>query len=135
MTDGPRPLNLREIAEGLRSPHTPAARPRRVAPLLPASRADQLARWLAGTQDRDVPRPVDRARLVVFAGDHGVAARGISRLEPGWGGGGGAGRGGGGAAAPRGGVVAVGRGVPRGAAGGAVGLVRPGAGPAGPAAG
>ncbi|GAB3453793.1 nicotinate-nucleotide--dimethylbenzimidazole phosphoribosyltransferase [Kineococcus endophyticus] len=84
MTDGPRPLNLREIAEGLRSPHTSEARPRRVAPLLPASRADELARWLAGTQDRDVAAPLDRVRLVVFAGDHGVAARGISRLEPGW---------------------------------------------------
>lgn len=84
MTDGPRPLNLREIADGLRSPHTSAARPRRVAPLLPASRADQLARWLAGTQDRDVATPLDRVQLVVFAGDHGVAARGVSRLEPGW---------------------------------------------------
>ncbi|WP_432523065.1 nicotinate-nucleotide--dimethylbenzimidazole phosphoribosyltransferase [Kineococcus sp. SYSU DK006] len=84
MTDGPRPLNLREIAEGLRSPHTSTARPRTVAPLLPASRADQLARWLAGTQDRDVPAPLERVQLVVFAGDHGVAARGTSRLEAGW---------------------------------------------------
>jgi nicotinate-nucleotide--dimethylbenzimidazole phosphoribosyltransferase len=84
MTDGPRPLNLREIAEGLRSPHTASARPRLVAPLRPASRADALAKWLAGAQDRDVPAPLDRVRLVVLAGDHGVAARGISRLEPGW---------------------------------------------------
>ncbi|MEZ0164003.1 nicotinate-nucleotide--dimethylbenzimidazole phosphoribosyltransferase [Kineococcus sp. LSe6-4] len=84
MTDGPRPLNLREIAEGLRSPHTSEARPRRVAPLLPASRTDGLARWLAGTQDRDVAAPLERVRLVVFAGDHGVAARGISRLGAGW---------------------------------------------------
>ena len=84
MTDGPRPLNLREIADGLRSPHTPVARPRIVAPLRPDSRADALATWLAGTQDRDVAAPLERVRLVVFAGDHGVASRGISRLEPGW---------------------------------------------------
>ena len=84
MSDGPRPLNLREVAEGLRSPHAPSARPRVDAPLLAASRTDEIARWLAGVQDRDVPRPLERVRLVVFAGDHGVHARGVSRLPRGW---------------------------------------------------
>ncbi|MGI4896689.1 MAG: nicotinate-nucleotide--dimethylbenzimidazole phosphoribosyltransferase, partial [Janthinobacterium lividum] len=54
------------------------------APLLEASRTDELARWLAGTQDRDVARPLDRVRLVVFAGDHGVHVHGVSRHEADW---------------------------------------------------
>jgi len=83
MSDGPPPLNLRELAEGLSSPHQVLTPARVDAPLLAASRLEVLGRWLAGTADRDVPAPLDRVRLVVFAGDHGVARAGVSRLAPG----------------------------------------------------
>lgn len=83
MTDGPRPLTLRELAEGLRSPSTPSWRRRFEAPLLAESRLDELGRWLAGAQDSDVPRPLDRTRLVLFAGDHGVAGADVSRWPAG----------------------------------------------------
>ncbi|MEH3033196.1 MAG: nicotinate-nucleotide--dimethylbenzimidazole phosphoribosyltransferase [Aeromicrobium erythreum] len=41
-------------------------------------RLGDLAVWVAATQDRVPPEPVDRVHLVVFAGDHGVAAHGVS---------------------------------------------------------
>ncbi len=34
--------------------------------------------WLCATQDAVPPRPLDQVRLVIFAGDHGVAAHGVS---------------------------------------------------------
>ncbi|HVF19222.1 MAG TPA: nicotinate-nucleotide--dimethylbenzimidazole phosphoribosyltransferase [Mycobacteriales bacterium] len=37
-----------------------------------------LSLWLAGIQRTSPPRPFARKRLVVFAGDHGVTARGVS---------------------------------------------------------
>jgi len=37
-----------------------------------------LSIWLAGVQGRCPPEPLRRRRLVVFAGDHGVAAKGVS---------------------------------------------------------
>ncbi|NAZ88562.1 nicotinate-nucleotide--dimethylbenzimidazole phosphoribosyltransferase, partial [Kineococcus indalonis] len=83
MTDGPRPLNLREVAEGLRSPHAPVVPAGPASPLLGPSRLRELATWLAGTRDADVAGPLERVRLVVLAGDHGVAARGVSLLPPG----------------------------------------------------
>jgi len=83
MSDGPPPLNLRELAEGLSSPHPVSTPPRVDAPLLAPSRLEALGRWLAAAADRDVPAPLDRVRLVVFAGDHGVARAGVSRLAPG----------------------------------------------------
>ncbi|NIZ92512.1 nicotinate-nucleotide--dimethylbenzimidazole phosphoribosyltransferase [Kineococcus rubinsiae] len=83
MSDGPPPLNLRELAEGLSSPRQQTAPPRVDAPLLADSRLETVGRWLASTQDRDVPAPLDRVRLVVFAGDHGVAHADVSRLAPG----------------------------------------------------
>lgn len=41
-------------------------------------RLESLAGWVAGCQDRCPPRPFDRPRVVVFAGDHGVARHGVS---------------------------------------------------------
>lgn len=41
-------------------------------------RLEELGTWLAACQGVCPPRPVERARIVVFAGDHGVAARGVS---------------------------------------------------------
>lgn len=41
-------------------------------------RLGDLAVWVAATQDRVPPEPVDRVHAVVLAGDHGVAAHGVS---------------------------------------------------------
>jgi nicotinate-nucleotide--dimethylbenzimidazole phosphoribosyltransferase len=40
-------------------------------------RLEELAIWLAHWQRRDIPR-LDRVTIAVFAGNHGVAARGVS---------------------------------------------------------
>ncbi len=45
-------------------------------------RLEELSIWLAGVQGVCPPRPLDRARVVVFAGDHGVARRGVSAYPP-----------------------------------------------------
>jgi nicotinate-nucleotide--dimethylbenzimidazole phosphoribosyltransferase len=41
-------------------------------------RLGELGVWLAATQGEVPPRPVEEVRLVIFAGDHGVAAHGVS---------------------------------------------------------
>jgi nicotinate-nucleotide--dimethylbenzimidazole phosphoribosyltransferase len=45
-------------------------------------RLGELAVWVAATQGEVPPRPLDDVRLVVFAGDHGVAAHGVSAYPP-----------------------------------------------------
>lgn len=44
-------------------------------------RLEDIAVWLAAWQGRDRPR-LERIRAVVFAGNHGVAARGVSAFPP-----------------------------------------------------
>ncbi|MQA09450.1 MAG: nicotinate-nucleotide--dimethylbenzimidazole phosphoribosyltransferase [Pseudonocardiaceae bacterium] len=41
-------------------------------------RLEELGIWLAACQRRCPPRPFARPRVVVFAGDHGVATKGVS---------------------------------------------------------
>ena len=41
-------------------------------------RLEELGVWLASCQGTCPPRPLDRPRVVVFAGDHGVAEHGVS---------------------------------------------------------
>ncbi|MPZ83345.1 MAG: nicotinate-nucleotide--dimethylbenzimidazole phosphoribosyltransferase [Actinophytocola sp.] len=41
-------------------------------------RLEELGTWLAACQGQCPPNPLRRPRIVVFAGDHGVAARGVS---------------------------------------------------------
>ncbi|MFF7414894.1 nicotinate-nucleotide--dimethylbenzimidazole phosphoribosyltransferase [Streptomyces lydicus] len=41
-------------------------------------RLDELGEWLAGVQQQVPVRPLERPRVVLFAGDHGVAERGVS---------------------------------------------------------
>lgn len=41
-------------------------------------RLEELGAWLAACQGQCPPLPLRRARIVVFAGDHGIAARGVS---------------------------------------------------------
>ncbi len=47
-------------------------------PLGSLGRLEDLAAWVAGCQGECPPRQFERARVVVFAGDHGVAAAGVS---------------------------------------------------------
>lgn len=41
-------------------------------------RLEELATWIAACQDACPPRRLERARVVVFAGDHGIAEHGVS---------------------------------------------------------
>lgn len=41
-------------------------------------RLEELGNWIAACQGQCPPRPFTRPRVVVFAGDHGVAERGVS---------------------------------------------------------
>ncbi|QKV95394.1 nicotinate-nucleotide--dimethylbenzimidazole phosphoribosyltransferase [Streptomyces sp. NA02950] len=51
----------------------------RLAPPVDAlGRLDELGEWLAAAQQRVPVRPVERPRVVLFAGDHGIADLGVS---------------------------------------------------------
>ncbi|MFT4299801.1 MAG: nicotinate-nucleotide--dimethylbenzimidazole phosphoribosyltransferase [Aeromicrobium sp.] len=45
-------------------------------------RLGELGVWLAACQGQVPPRPIENIRLVIFAGDHGVAAHGVSAFPP-----------------------------------------------------
>ena len=45
-------------------------------------RLEELAVWVSACQGRCPPRQFQRARVVVFAGDHGVARHGVSAYPP-----------------------------------------------------
>ncbi|MGB3484810.1 MAG: nicotinate-nucleotide--dimethylbenzimidazole phosphoribosyltransferase, partial [Mycobacterium sp.] len=45
-------------------------------------RLEALSVWVAGCQGSCPPRQFERARVVVFAGDHGVARTGVSAFPP-----------------------------------------------------
>ncbi|HEY9416706.1 MAG TPA: nicotinate-nucleotide--dimethylbenzimidazole phosphoribosyltransferase, partial [Pseudonocardia sp.] len=45
-------------------------------------RLEELGVWLASCQGACPPRPLTRPRVVVFAGDHGVARHGVSAYPP-----------------------------------------------------
>jgi nicotinate-nucleotide--dimethylbenzimidazole phosphoribosyltransferase len=82
------PLNLGAVAElvPLPSADARAAAAERQARLAkPAGalgRLEDLSIWLAGVQDACPPVPFARPRVLVFAGDHGVAAAGVSAYPP-----------------------------------------------------
>ena len=63
---------------------TAAAAARRLSdgqakPLGALGRLEDVAVWLAGCQGVCPPLPLDDVRVIVFAGDHGVSAGGVSR--------------------------------------------------------
>jgi nicotinate-nucleotide--dimethylbenzimidazole phosphoribosyltransferase len=45
-------------------------------------RLDELTVWLAGAQGSSPPRDPERARVIVFAGEHGIAYAGVSAYPP-----------------------------------------------------
>ncbi len=45
-------------------------------------RLGELGVWVAACQGHVPPKPIDNIRLVIFAGDHGVAAHGVSAFPP-----------------------------------------------------
>ena len=78
------PIDLQVFRDGIRRPDEDvrkAAAARQLQLTKPAGalgRLEELSLWLAAVQDVCPPRPLDRARVVIFAGDHGVAASGVS---------------------------------------------------------
>ncbi|MDN5384277.1 nicotinate-nucleotide--dimethylbenzimidazole phosphoribosyltransferase [Streptomyces sp. LB8] len=55
-----------------------ARRERQNVPPGALGRLDELGEWLAAAQGAVPVRPVERPRVVLFAGDHGIAERGVS---------------------------------------------------------
>ncbi|MFI5682506.1 nicotinate-nucleotide--dimethylbenzimidazole phosphoribosyltransferase [Streptomyces sp. NPDC051636] len=53
-------------------------RERQIVPPGSLGRLDDLGEWLAAAQGAVPVRPVERPRVVLFAGDHGIAERGVS---------------------------------------------------------
>ncbi|WP_345527757.1 nicotinate-nucleotide--dimethylbenzimidazole phosphoribosyltransferase [Nocardioides endophyticus] len=68
------------------SPDVAAAAAERLAALATPpgalGRLGDLAVWLSAAQGSVPPRELDNVRLVIFAGDHGVAAHGVSAYPP-----------------------------------------------------
>lgn len=62
-----------EVRQAAEERHT-----RLTKPLGALGRLEELGTWLAACQGQCPPKPLRRPRVVVFAGDHGVAAKGVS---------------------------------------------------------
>ncbi|NNG88375.1 nicotinate-nucleotide--dimethylbenzimidazole phosphoribosyltransferase [Streptomyces sp. NHF165] len=82
-------MDLDDFSDRIERPHgglRREAEERRARTGLPAGalgRLDELGEWLGTAQARVPVRPVAAPRLVVFAGDHGVARLGVSTREAG----------------------------------------------------
>lgn len=61
------------VAEEARARHLTLTKP-----ATSLGRLEELSVWISSCQEACPPRPLDRARVVVFAGDHGVAEHGVS---------------------------------------------------------
>jgi nicotinate-nucleotide--dimethylbenzimidazole phosphoribosyltransferase len=53
-----------------------------IKPAASLGRLEELGVWVAACQGQSPPRPFTRPRVVVFAGDHGIAAKGVSAYPP-----------------------------------------------------
>lgn len=51
-------------------------------PIGSLGRLEDISVWAAAVQGRCPPQPFERARVVVFAGDHGIARHGVSAYPP-----------------------------------------------------
>ncbi|MFE7274287.1 nicotinate-nucleotide--dimethylbenzimidazole phosphoribosyltransferase [Streptomyces sp. NPDC057623] len=60
-----------------------ARRERQIVPPGALGRLDDLGEWLAAAQSAVPVRPIEQPRVVLFAGDHGVAELGVSAREAG----------------------------------------------------
>lgn len=61
------------VADEARERHLTLTKPTRSL-----GRLEELGVWISSCQDACPPRPLSRPRVVVFAGDHGVAGQGVS---------------------------------------------------------
>ncbi|MFE0542950.1 nicotinate-nucleotide--dimethylbenzimidazole phosphoribosyltransferase [Streptomyces sp. NPDC058891] len=77
-------LNLDDFTDLIERPDSgvrrdaEARRERQLVPPGALGRLDELGEWLAAAQAAVPVRPVERPRMVLFAGDHGIAALGVS---------------------------------------------------------
>ncbi|MFF5443532.1 nicotinate-nucleotide--dimethylbenzimidazole phosphoribosyltransferase [Streptomyces sp. NPDC012888] len=77
-------LNLDDFSELIERPDAGVRRDaedrreRLAVPVGALGRLDELAEWLAAAQGRVPVRPVEHPKVVLFAGDHGVAELGVS---------------------------------------------------------
>ncbi|MFF6998560.1 nicotinate-nucleotide--dimethylbenzimidazole phosphoribosyltransferase [Streptomyces sp. NPDC008313] len=77
-------LNLDDFSDLIERPDggvrrdAEARRERQIVPPGSLGRLDELGEWLAGAQSAVPVRAIERPRLVLFAGDHGIAALGVS---------------------------------------------------------
>ncbi|GDY82618.1 hypothetical protein SAVCW2_18170 [Streptomyces avermitilis] len=77
-------LNLDDFSDLIERPDggvrrdAEARRERQIVPPGSLGRLDDLGEWLAAAQSAVPVRPVERPRVVLFAGDHGVASLGVS---------------------------------------------------------
>ncbi len=82
------PNDLDALAARIDSPDeaaVEAARARQVLLVKPPGslgRLEELSAWVAGAQGACPPHDFARARVVLFAGDHGIAAAGVSAYPP-----------------------------------------------------
>jgi len=88
MTHAPKHLSdIAALLDNAPAPSTDAAsaaRAREVTLTKPPGalgRLEAVSEWLAAWQDRNPPR-IDNAQVIVFAGNHGVAAQGVSAYPP-----------------------------------------------------
>ncbi len=84
-----RSLDLDDFSDLIERPHgglRQEAEERRALTGLPPralGRLEDVGEWLGSAQARVPVRPVARPRLMVFAGDHGIAELGVSTRQPG----------------------------------------------------
>ena len=77
-------LNLDDFSDLIERPDggvrrdAEARRERQIVPPGALGRLDELGEWLAAAQSAVPVRPIERPRVVLFAGDHGVAELGVS---------------------------------------------------------
>ena len=79
-TDSADSNPLRPVSPPSSEARTQAAQRQRLLtkPAGSLGRLEGLGDWVSACQDRCPPAPLTRPRVVVFAGDHGISAHGVS---------------------------------------------------------